>query len=413
MATVQSEVNRDAGDSPKMEHSNLSSAAPLSKEGISELNPTPSVVTGGADVDTEAPDGVAGGEKSSKRKFWNLGKKKLEDKVKGNPESSTTVEPSSAPLAPLATMRSASPLYSPETRGSASPQRARYPYGAPASPGRNMHSSSPRLHSPASSQIFERSVQEEMVPSQASPAIPSHIITENHIPPVLEEASAAITDDHLDPDAVEIITHTAHQPASVTVTGASDPSANMSSSFSFHDDLSAHPNDFDEGASNYGSLDTNDVRRLSFISFADVVHAEHSHDPDHHTHLPTRNSVHNLTGLSTTMAIPPPRSPSPLHSPISSHGGTAPGTSPPNSVSPSFKGVETSPNRIGRGAQGSPLGIPAHSPPLSGGLNVETMRQALRKTGSGDLSGFRSQPLSAVGDTPIGDGEGPFGRALR
>ncbi len=42
----------------------------------------------------------------------------------------------------------------------------------------------------------------------------------------------------------------------------------------------------------------------------------------------------------------------------------------------------------------------AQSPPLSGAgeLNIETMAQALRKTGSGDLSGIRSQPLSAVGN---------------
>jgi hypothetical protein len=35
---------------------------------------------------------------------------------------------------------------------------------------------------------------------------------------------------------------------------------------------------------------------------------------------------------------------------------------------------------------------------LGSEINIETMRQALRKTGSGDLSHFRSAPPSAVGN---------------
>lgn len=297
----------------------------------------------------------------------------------------------SVSIAPISTMRPVSPLHSLDnSRTSASPQRARHPYRSPSSPGRTIHSSSPRMHSPASSHIFERSVQEDVGPPQASPSIPSHIMTENHIPPILEASSVAITDDRLDPDTVEIVTHSVHQPASLTVTGTGTADQSMASSW--HEDATGHPPlDHEDSGSTYGSLDSSDVRRLSFISFADVVHAEHLETGEQQSN---RDSLY-MTGLSTNSAAVPAhnRSPSPVRSPVSSHGL---GTSPPTSVSPSFKGLETSPTRGGRGP-GSPL-IPAHSPPVSGDLNVETMRQALRRTESGDLSGTRSQPLSAVGN---------------
>jgi hypothetical protein len=406
MATAHSDVYRESGGNHEAD-SRTASSAPLLDEDVSESTPAPAQTTDDVDTESQTVDPSTTGEKSSKRKFWTLGKKKVDNRTKDKSDTPTS-SLTSAPLAPIATMRPVSPLHSPDVRGSASPGRVRHPYGSPASPARNLHSSSPRPNSPASSQIFERSVQEDFVPSQASPAIPSHIVTENHIPPVLDASSAAITDDHLDPDTVEIITHAAHQPASVTVTGTGDPPPSMSASFSL--DAGAHQNDFEDTAFSYATLNTNDVRRLSFVSFSDVVHAEHSHDQEHHGHLPSRGSVHNLTGLSTSTSIAPPRSPSPLHSPISSHG--AADTSPPTSVSPSFKGIETSPSRGVRGSAGSPLPLLPHSPPLGGELNIETMRQALRKTGSGDLSGVRSQPMSAIGDGPS-DGEGPFGRSLR
>ncbi|KAK2757850.1 hypothetical protein FQN54_004256 [Arachnomyces sp. PD_36] len=297
----------------------------------------------------------------------------------------------SVPIAPISTMRPASPLHSLDgSRASASPQRARHPYRSPSSPGRAIHASSPRMHSPASSHIFERSVQEDVGPPQASPSIPSHIMTENHIPPILEASSAAITDDRLDPDTVEIVTHSVHQPASLTVTGTGTADQSMASSW--HEDVTSHPTlDHEDSGSTYGSLDSTDVRRLSFISFADVVHAEHLECGEQPSN---RDSLY-LAGLSTNSATLAAhnRSPSPVRSPVSSHGL---GTSPPTSVSPSFKGLEASPTRGGRGP-GSPL-TPAHSPPVTGELNVETMRQALRRTGSGDLSGVRSQPHSAVGN---------------
>ncbi len=350
---------------------------------------------------TTLPDSVAdpmvGSGKPSKRPFWKLGKKTDEDKTKekgNNPTLSKSTPPPH--ITPIGVLRPASPLRSPEPgRGSGSSQRGR-PYGSPGSPAHGVYSSSPRLHSPASSQIFERNVQEDVVPPQASPQIPSHIITENHIPPALDASSAAITNDRLDPDSVEIVTHAMHQPAAVPVGPSLEAStASLGEDYGFHRPETAG----DDTASNYGTLDNADVRRLSFISFADVVHAEHAEhaEPgalDHHT---GRNSVHlgSLSGTIPTLAAPP-RSPSPIHSPLSSPGH---GTSPPSSVSPSFKGLDNSPAKGHRGS-GSSMTPSAQSPPLigAGELNVETMTQALRKTGSGDLSGIRSQPLSAVGN---------------
>lgn len=397
MAGVQNEAYKQSGNNN--ENASGTSSVPLLGDSITEPSQPSSLPTGSNA--NGAPESSESAIKAGKRKFWSLGKKKEDEQVKNTsgPIVGSTAPPHIAPIAPIATMRPVSPLHSSDgNRVSSSPQRAFHPYGSPSSPGRNVRSSSPRSHSPASSQIFERSVQEDVVPSQASPSIPSHIITENHIPPVLEASSVAITNDQLDPDSVEIVTSSIHQPASVTVTGAGLNEQSMSSSW--HEDFNLHP-DNEDTASNYGTLDSNDVRRLSFISFADVVHAEHAETAEHPT---SRDSMH-LTGLSTNPSAmaAPNRSPSPVRSPVSSHGL---GTSPPTSISASFKGLETSPNRAGRGP-GSPM--PPHSPPLGGELNIETMRQALRKTGSGDLSGARSQPMSAVGNDD-GTYDRPFKR---
>ena len=277
-------------------------------------------------------------------------------------------------------------------------------YMLPSSPGRGGGlTSSPRLSSPAGSQIFERDVQESstvLMPN--SPAIPSHITTENYIPPVLDASSEAITDDHLDPDSVEIITHTSHQPAAVTVTGATGggyDNSNASPPPSWADELALSFADrADDSASNYGSLDTTDVRRLSFISFADVVQAEQAGG----SHVGggsgnNRDSVH-LAGLTS---LPPSavmnRSPSPIRSPVSSQGGGPPTASPPTSKSGSVKGLEMSPSRKPAGLVSPTSPISSHHAPLvSGELAIETMSQALRRTGSADLSGVRSLPTSPI-----------------
>lgn len=260
----------------------------------------------------------------------------------------------------------------------------------PSSPIRQF-TGSPRVSSPAGSQIFERDVQDSTVLKPNSPAIPTHIQTENYIPSVLDDASEAITNEKLDPDSVEIVTHTSHQPASVTVTGASggatSPYDQMASEWaaelaSFADRVGLPP----DSASNYGSLESADVRRLSFISFADVVQAEHSNQAGH---VGSRDSIH-MAGLTSFPSAAMNRSPSPIRSPVSSPGQ---GTSPPTSNPGSMKGVEMSPPR-------RPFGSPQpgqHNLAAPGGdLNIETMRQALRRTGSTDLSSFRSNPTSPV-----------------
>ncbi|KAF1972774.1 hypothetical protein BU23DRAFT_554946 [Bimuria novae-zelandiae CBS 107.79] len=300
-----------------------------------------------------------------KRKLLGLGKKKNGEAQEADTKptataSNTAHAPTLLPSPPLTT--------SPPDRRSPRSSPRIHPVGIGASPNRRINrSSSPGLHSPASSQIFERNVQEP----ETSPAIPAHIKTEDHIPAALDASSLAITDDHLNPDDVEIVMHAAHQPAAAVVAGTrvesgySPSLAHEESSLFSHSDLS-------ESASNanYGSLDTTDPRRLSFISFADVVQAEHAE---------TDRDAAQFISLSATAN----RSPSPVRSPVSSHGFSV---SPPRSGATSIKGP------------GSPTAPGTHSPPLgsNGELQIETMRQVLRRTGSGDLSGARSQPLSAV-----------------
>jgi hypothetical protein len=330
----------------------------------------------------------------------------------------------------------------------ASPIRTDHPYMSPSSPNRNLTSSprlassprmasSPRLASPADSQIFERDVQESLLP--ASPAIPSHIQTENYIPPVLDASSEAITDDHLDPDNVEIITHVSHQPASLAVAAAAAgaPLNSPHEPPSWADELANFsaqrtiPSTTADTASNYGSFDTTDVRRLSFISFADVVQAEQQQQAAAAAAAAggsPRDSIYlaGLASLGLGSSAVRQRSPSPVRSPVSSSGG--PGRpSPPRSKSGSVRGdaascaSSSSPRLVPSAARGvspaglrvvPPLGSPAslismQLPPtggtvVNGEIAVETMRDALRRTGSGDLGAAaaaaagRSFPVSPI-----------------
>lgn len=294
-------------------------------------------------------------EKSRKRDFFKFGKKE-DDKRKTRSSVESGVVDTGVGSSGL---RSGSPL------APSSPSKS--PYALPASP-RHIRSASPRTHSPASSMIFERNVQEEVTAPQPSPAIPSHMITEHHIPPALDATTEAITDRRLNPDKVEIVTHTVHQPAaSVIADSLEQPHSPLHTEDSHvgHTSSSLLRHDSDN-VSNYASLDAVDVRRLSFISFADVVQAEHDLGDQRRDSTQLMGHSHNI-----------PRSPSPLRSPVSSNLA---GTSPPTSLSPSMH--ETSPHR-------STLGE----------LNIETMRQALRKTGSADLSTFKAVS-GAASSTP-------------
>ena len=298
-------------------------------------------------------------ERSRKRDFFRFGRKD-DDKKK----SKTAISSSTSPGG----LRPASPLAGLDASLSPSSPR-NHPYGVAASP-RGMRSASPRTHSPASSMIFERSVQEDVSIPQASPQIPSHIITENHIPPALDATSEAITDKRLNPDSVEIVTHSAHQPAAVTITEAQQPVSPLTSDEHIGTGLPAIPRSdpLSDPTPSYANLDSVDVRRLSFISFADVVHGEHDLQD-------VRRDSAALTSHPATNVPAIARSPSPMRSPGAS--SAAMGTSPPTSVSASVHDA-------------SPQRGPSD-------LNIETMRQALRKTGSGDLSGFRSAPMSPLG----------------
>ncbi|KAL3458488.1 hypothetical protein BJX64DRAFT_292100 [Aspergillus heterothallicus] len=260
-------------------------------------------------------------------------------------------------------------------------QRGRAPQRTPSSPEFSAQRSPLQAHSP-SSLIFERNVQEDILLSQTSPSIPLHIRTENYIPPVLEASSAAITDDALDPDSVEIVTHNLHQSAvGCTASAEQAPQSPCSDG--------THSGETEELLPAVQSIDPNDVRRLSFISFADVVHAENAETNDA---LPNQNK--RTTSPIPTNAGYRNMSPSPLHSPVSSHGF---GTSPPTSISASFKGMELSPTRAARGADSPLLALQRPvSPSFNGELNIETMRQALRRTGSGDLGKLRSQTQNTL-----------------
>ena len=368
---VAREKGAVSGDDPTQR----TSSVPLLGEGFTD--PTSTAASRNDDVDHESTDPAELDSKTGKRRFWGLGKKKDDEKAKKKREAAATNFSKKTASTPA--VRPLSPIHLPGGTNFGSP--ISHPYGSPTSPGQNIHSSSPHIPSPASSQIFERNVQEDGPQVSASPAIPGHITTENHIPPALDASTEAITNDHLDPDHVEIVTHAAHLPAAMTVTGAG--ASEIPSGITSQEDLASRPN-IEETASKYGALDVNDVRRLSFISFADVMHAEQAENAG------ARDADH-LSGTSGVGPIPSlNRSPSPVLSPVSSHrmSGT-----PPMSGSASFKGLESSPNR-GAGGLGSQFS--GHSPPTVGELSIETMRQALRKTGSGDLSGARSQPISAV-----------------
>jgi hypothetical protein len=348
----------------------------------------------------ETPETIQpGSEPKPKRRLFGFVKKKTKDEPKDklkkpseglSEKSASTLKSSDTPKHHPANLN-----FHPPT----------HPYSS-QSPTRGLHSSSsPRVISPAGSQIFERDVQETASLAPTSPAIPAHIQTEDHIPAVLDASSEAITDRALDPDTVEIVMHASHQPAAASVSGLGSSEV-VPHEWSGEALGGGHyMQDRDEGdrASVYAALDNPDVRRLSFISFADVVQSEHA---EHAAH-PGANSAMGMgpPSIAGLAALPSPgqRSPSPIRSAMSSPGV---GTSPPTSKSASVKGVEVSPSRAGR-----PLASPLAGAGASGvgsEVLIETMSQALRKTASGELAGggVVSQPLSPVVGETKGSGTG-------
>jgi hypothetical protein len=196
------------------------------------------------------------------------------------------------------------------------------------------------------------------------------------------------------------VTHSSHQPVAAAVaSGITTPHPRSpATDGNWADELAASYSraaaaaalasslEREDSASNYGSMDAPDVRRLSFISFADVVQSEqHTGGGGHAGPASSRESMH-VAGLTSL----PHRSPSPMRSPVSSQA------SPPTSSPGSMKGLDLSPGR-------KPVGSPAPSQQTlglggsgAGELNIETMTQALRRTGSADMSAVRSLPTSPI-----------------
>jgi hypothetical protein len=242
----------------------------------------------------------------------------------------------------------------------------RSPISGTTSPSRlPLRSHSPALLSPASSFIFERNVQENTLPDDYAGAIPSHIQTDDQIPPVLEASSIALTTKGLNPSDVEIVTHSAHLPASVVVVAnTSQHEFPQSPALSTHQyselaDSTLAEETTSSQAPSYGNIDTTDVRRLSFISFADVVQGEHAE---------TGGSL----GASGFLPSSPGRnqSPSPLGSPVSSSSIHKPfalstSRSPPVPLSPDA------------------LVLP--STPAPGELVMEKMSEALKAVENAEL----------------------------
>ncbi len=345
---ASSELNRFEGikSGQQNDSTSASSPEPALGEGFKEPLPTPATGLDENPVDTatqKAEDGI----KPTIKRLFGFGKK---DDTKDKSFNDNK-------------------KHHPTTLSSAHPYQSQSP---PLHSGA-LSQASPRLVSPAGSQIFERDVQETAAVIPASPAIPAHIQTENHIPAVLDASSEAITDKGLDPDSVEIITHASHLPAASVVGGDGMTTC-------YYEGQDASPQKGEGEAQSYGALDNADIRRLSFISFADVVHSEQAeHLATSQTLGQSQSKIHHA-GLITLAQGQ--RSPSP----IGSRGSSSPGAS--------VSAVEMSPAR-------RPLGSPnlqSLSPDKNPGeLTIETMSQALRKTRSGDLGG-RSAPMSPAVD---------------
>lgn len=380
------------------------------------------------DLRTAGEESARSGEKSPKlrkRSLFGLGKKKDEKQAANKSDMDA---PTSAPA--VGVKQQQSDLKAKPQPIPLSPQRHPLPSAIAASPSR-MRSSSPRLHSPASSEIFERNVQEPIpistLGNELTPAhIPTHVMTEDSIPPALEASAQAITSENLNPDEVEIVMSASHQPAAATVLEGSASHADLTQlnspiapptlqhqkSEDSEQTSSLYASGLvtgveDDAASNYGQLDPNDVRRLSFISFKDIVQSEHnqqlaasfgdvgSRDSMHMANLPP--NILQLQDGNRRAASPlrSPRSPASTHS-QSLSGGLA--TPPPgvNIDSAATHGEQSPVRSIG-------LGSP---PSQHGELTIETMRQALRKTASGDLSNVRSagmSPIASGEDLPMKD----------
>ncbi|KAJ6257341.1 hypothetical protein Dda_8230 [Drechslerella dactyloides] len=320
--------------------------------------PPPDTVGGESEKTPQTPT------QQKRRSFFNFGKKKP------SPADDATSKPSPPTSVPPITTTPP-----PETKtGSATNSTT-----SPVSPVRSSHfgsqrrskNTSPRL---STSSIFERNVQDSSLPP-GSPSIPSHFSTEDRIPAVLEATSLTITDSSVDPDRIEIVSsavhHTVlpHHPESISNPWAED---------------SAHSGDESIGHGYTSSLASADKRRLSFISFADVVQAENE------------QASHSSTNLET-LPIKVPTQPTQQTQPqtAASLRSNSPVRTPPQ--------LPYSPPGTGLGLSDFSMEKDMSIPDRHSGtgaatthneVTVETLSQALRKHGSTDLKAAAKGPAS-------------------
>ncbi|KAF3940985.1 hypothetical protein ABW19_dt0208774 [Dactylella cylindrospora] len=298
---------------------------------------------------------------AKRRSFFGFGKKKAAQQAGSDESTPKATPPTSVP--PITTT---SP---PETRTGAGTNSTT----SPVSPVRSSHfgsqrrskNTSPRL---STSSIFERNVQDPTLPP-GSPGIPSHFSTENYIPAVLEATSLAITDSSVDPDRVEIVSSTSHHPVLAHPENYSNPWA----------EESAHSGDESIGHGYSSSLASADKRRLSFISFADVVQAENEQASHSSTNLETSLQKNTAASLRSNSPIRTP--PQPPHSP--------PGTGLGLTDFSMEKDMSIPDRHSGTGAA-------VHTE-----VTVETLSQALRKHGSTDLKAAAKRE-SHISQPPAG-----------
>jgi hypothetical protein len=131
---------------------------------------------------------------------------------------------------------------------------------------------------------------------------------------------------------------------------------------------------------------------LSFISFKDVMQSEHQQISSPLAYNGSLRDIGSRESLPLSQSPPHDRAASPLRSPTST---TASGvTTPPNYEAGSMP--LSSPSQQG-------LGIAQQH----GDLTIETLRQALRKTTSGDL-GVRNNAASGGLSPVAGPEDGPL-----
>ncbi|KAK9354734.1 hypothetical protein V1523DRAFT_120762 [Lipomyces doorenjongii] len=129
--------------------------------------------------------------------------------------------------------------------------------------------SSPRVSSPDSSMIFERQVQD---PVLTASGVPSHHHSENLIPPVLAASCEALTDESVDPEDVEVVSVTRPYSNSIHRTNSAVSLASIASSAASFQAVSPKSSSSTATSTAPAPTSSSSTHRLSFYTYADVVH---------------------------------------------------------------------------------------------------------------------------------------------